>query len=193
ELLLRFLVAGIAVGMVRQCQLPVGGFYRLGVGVPRHLEGLVVINSHANASITTALLPGPGPGRPTAPLALYLSALQGLKSLRSFAWVKFAALQQAEDLVALFCRIGLGLVIEGEQQLLEPQPDGRVTESKNAFDLFEVASHLHEYPQELEVLLRKHRELVGSEPSLDGHPAALALQACYQQRAAGDRALGWHW
>src|SRR5690606_788419 len=66
ELLLGSGVARVAIGVVTERQLPVGGLDGLGVGVLRYREDFVVVSSHANPSITRAPLPLRCHGRPGA-------------------------------------------------------------------------------------------------------------------------------
>src|SRR5690606_15675232 len=84
------------------------------------------------------------------------------------------------------------LVIERQQQLLEAQADGRIAQAEYPLDLLEVAAYLDEDPQELEVLFRQHRELVGREAALDGDAALLALEFRDEQGSARYRAFGGH-
>src|SRR5690606_34663724 len=119
-------------------------------------------------------------------------ALQGLQALGGLLGVELAALEQVEHLGTLLAHVGLRLVAERQQQLLEAQPDRRVAQAEDPLDLLEVAPDLDEDAQELEVLLRQHRELVGREAPLDRDAALLALEAGDEERAAGHGALGRH-
>src|SRR5690606_36248663 len=106
--------------------------------------------------------------------------------------VQVALLEEIEHLGALLAGVRLGLVAKRQQELLETQADRRVAQSEDPLDLLEVAAHLHEYAQELEVLLGQHGELVRREAPFDGDAALLAFELRDEQRAAGYGAAGGH-